>query len=179
MPSRINTAMVAEYQKRLSASPDFVAVDTRGISVAQFTELRRLARSKGIGVLVVKTSLACIALKDAVQPEGLAGVPSVIAGQTALVYGGDGLPSVARLVADFGKKTGKLAVRGGVFEKQVLTPAQVDRFRDIPDRQTLLAQVLATVTAPLAGVLGLVQNLLCSPAALADALSRKQEKNAA
>ena len=176
MPSRINTAMVAEYQKKLGASPDFVAVDTQGLSVLQFTELRKLAREKGISLLVVKTSLACIALKDAVQPEALKGA---IAGQTALVYGGEGLPAIARLVGDYAKKSGKLAVRGGVYEKQVLTPQQVGKFRDIPDRRTLLAQVLSAVTAPLTGVLSLTQSLLSSPAALADALAKKQEKPAA
>ena len=177
MPNRINTSMVTEYKKRLGEKADFVAVDTQGLTVAQFTELRKLARAKGISVFVVKTTLAVIALKDAVQADALKGV---IAGQTALVYGGEGLPAVARLVGDYGKKTGKLAVRGGVFESQVLTPAQVGRFKDIPDRQTLLAQVLGTITAPLSGVLGLVQNLLSSPAALSDALARKQpEKPAA
>lgn len=176
MANRINTAVVQEYQKRLGENPDFVAVDTAGLSVAQFTVLRRLAREKGVTVLVVKTSLACVALKDAVQPEALRGV---LAGATALIFGGDGLPAVARLVADYGKKTGKLAVRGGLFEKKLLTPAEVSRFKDIPDRRTLLAQVLSAVTAPLTGVLGLTQTLLSSPAALADALARKQEKPAA
>jgi len=173
MANRINTAMVAEYRSRLGASPDFVAVDTQGLSVAQFTELRRLAREKGIHVLVVKISTACIALKDAVQSDSLG---EVVAGPTALVYGGEGLPAVARLVGDYGRKTGKLSVRGGVYEKRILTPAQVDRFRSIPDRPTLLAQVLATVIAPLTGVPGLAQTLLASPAALADALAQKQEK---
>jgi large subunit ribosomal protein L10 len=173
MANRISTAIVAEYQKRLGASPDFVAVDTTGLTVLQFTDLRRLARAKGVTILVVKTSLACIALKDAVQPDALKGV---VAGPTALIYGGaDGLPVAARLVADYAKKSGKLAVRGGLFEKKVLTPAEVDKFREIPDRRTLLAQILATVTAPLTGVLGLTQTLLSSPAALADALARKQE----
>ena len=176
MANRINTAMIAEYQKRLGPSPDFVSVDTNGLSVAQFTELRKLAREKGISVFVVKTTLAAIALKEAVQSDGLKGV---LAGQTALVYGGEGLPAIARLVGDYGKKTGKLAVRGGVYEKQVLTAAQVGRFRDIPDRKTLLSQVLATVTAPLSGVLTLTQTLLSSPASLADALARKQETPAA
>jgi large subunit ribosomal protein L10 len=174
MANRISTAIVLEYQKRLGASPvDFVAVDTTGLSVLQFTELRRLARAKGVTILVVKTSLACIALKDAVQSDALKGV---VAGPTALIYGGaDGLPVAARLIADYAKKSGKLAVRGGLFEKKVLTPAEVDKFREIPDRRTLLAQILATVTAPLTGVLGLTQTLLSSPAALADALARKQE----
>jgi large subunit ribosomal protein L10 len=172
MANRISTAIVLEYQKRLGASPDFVAVDTTGLTVLQFTELRRLARAKGVTILVVKTSLACIALKDAVQPDALKGV---VAGPTALIYGGEGLPVAARLIADYAKKSGKLAVRGGLFEKKVLTPAEVDKFREIPDRRTLLAQILATVTAPLTGVLGLTQTLLSSPAALADALARKQE----
>ncbi len=176
MANRINTAVVNEYKRRLGESPDFVAVDTAGLTVKQFTDLRSLGRAKGVSILVVKTSLACIALKDAVQPDVLRGV---LAGPTALIYGGDGLPTVARLVADYAKKSGKLAVRGGLFEKQILTPAQVDKFRDIPDRRTLLAQILSTVTAPLTGVLGLTQSLLSSPAALADALAKKQEKPAA
>ena len=173
MANRIKNAVVGEYQKRLGASPDFVAVDFNGLSVLQVTELRRLAKEKGIAVLVVKTSLALVALKDAVQADGLR---AVIAGPTALVHGGEGLPAVARLVHDYGKKTGKLAVRGGVFEKQVLTPAQVAKFRDIPDRKTLLSQILATVIAPLTSVLSLTQNLLSSPAALTQALIAKQEK---
>jgi large subunit ribosomal protein L10 len=176
MANRIHTAIVAEYRRRLGASPDFVAVDTHGLNVAQMSELRRLARERGIQVLVVKTSLACLALDNAAQPEALRGV---VAGPTALVYGGEGLPAVARLVGEFGRKTGKLAVRGGVFEKKVLSRAEVDRFRTIPDRKTLLAQVLAAVTAPLSGTLGLVQSLLASPASLAEALAKKQEKPAA
>ncbi|MSR45891.1 MAG: 50S ribosomal protein L10 [Planctomycetes bacterium] len=176
MANRINAAVVKEYQKRLGASPDFVAVDTAGISVAQFTDLRRLARAKGVSVLVVKTSLVCVALKDAVQPDELR---DVLAGASALIYGGEGLPAAVRLAADFGKKTGKLAVRGGVFESKVLKPAEVAKFKDIPDRKTLLAQVLSVIAAPLTGVLALTQSLLTSPAALADALARKQEKTAA
>ncbi|MBM4013354.1 MAG: 50S ribosomal protein L10 [Planctomycetes bacterium] len=176
MPNRINKAVISEYQRRLGSSPDFVAVDTVGLSVAQFTDLRRLARDKGVQVLVVKTSLACVALQDAVQPDALRGV---LAGSTALIFGGEGLPVAARLVADYGKKTGKLAVRGGLFEKKILTAGEVAKFKDIPDRRTLLAQVLSAVTAPLTGVLGLTQNLLSSPAALAEALAKKQENSAA
>jgi len=176
MSNRIKTAVIGEYQRRLGASPDFVAVDFNGLSVLQVSELRRLAREKGISLLVVKTSLALVALKDAAPVEALAGV---IAGPTALAYGGEGLPAVARLVHDFGKKTGKLAVRGGVYERQVLSPNEVSKFKDIPDRKTLLSQVLATVIAPLTGVLGATQNLLSSPAALAQALANKQEKSAA
>jgi ribosomal protein L10 len=70
-------------------------------------------------------------------------------------------------------------VRGGVYEKQVRSPAQVSKFKDIPDRRTLLAQILATVTAPLTNVLSLTQSLLSSPAALTQALIQKQEKPAA
>src|SRR5688572_14150848 len=137
MPSRINTAMVAEYKKKLGASPDFVAVDTKGLSVLQFTELRKLAREKGVQVLVVKTSLAVIALKDAAPPEledkAEQALTVAMAGKVAIVGGGGGLPSVERLIAGCGKKTGKLAVRGRLFEKPVLLPAQVATFCVMPD----------------------------------------------
>lgn len=182
MANRINTAVVNEYKARLGANPDFIAVSTEGLTVAQFTDLRRKAREKGVAVLVVKTSLAVIALKDAVQAEALR---SVLAGPTALVYAGptigvgEGMPIAARLVLEYTKKTGKLAIRGGLFEKQLLTAAEVEKFKDVPDRRTLLAQVLSVTTAPLTNVLGLTQGLLSSPAGLSAALAKKLEKPAA
>jgi large subunit ribosomal protein L10 len=171
MPNRINKAIVSEYTDKFGEAPDMVAVDINGLTVAEFEELRNQARDKDIEVFVVRTALARLTLKESLAENG---VENVVTGPTAILMGGDGLPSVARLANDFGKKTGKLTVRGGIFDKAVIGIEDVDRFKDIPDRQTLLGQVLATIVAPLTGVVGVANALLRAPAALADALVEKQ-----
>jgi len=174
MPRKLNQTIVADYAQRFTGS-DLVAVDITGLSVAEAEDLRRRARGQSIEVFVVKTSLALIVLKSALPDNG---VEAIVAGPTALLYGGpEGLPSVARLVGEFRKKTGKLAVRGGIFEKKPLTPADVERFRELPDRQTLLGQVLGTLVAPLSGVARLMQALLSAPASLTESLIQKKQKS--
>ncbi len=172
MPNRVNVAMSKEYGARFGETPDLVAVSFRGLTVEETVELRTKAREQEIEMVVVKNSVARKVLSANLEKNGL---EDVITGQTALFYGGEGLPDVARLIHEFAKKTGKLEVRGGIFERKVIPTADVEKFRSIPDRQTLLAQTLATIIAPLTGSLAAFNSLLRSPAALADALAKKKD----
>ena len=175
MPNQVKQAMVKEYQAMFGDAPDMVAVDINAMTVEEMQAFRNEARSQEITVFVVKTSLARLTLKDAVKENGL---DQVISGPTAVIFGAEeGLPAIARLADAYGKKVGgKLAVRGGIFEKEVMTPEDVLKFKDIPDRHTLLGQILATMIAPLTGTLAAVNTLLAAPAALADALVQKPDK---
>lgn len=171
MANRVNLAMVEEYRSRIGEAPDLVAVDMTGLSVAEISEFRVQARAQQVDVFVVKTSLARLALKEAVVDDGL---EQVLKGPTAVILGGESLPDLVRLVDGYSKKIGnKLAVRGGLFEKGVIPASDVLKFKDIPDRKTLLSQILATLIAPMTGTLAAVNTLLTAPAALADALEKK------
>jgi len=177
MPNRIKLAMTEEYRRRLSDGSDLVAVDIVGLTVEEASEFRNEARSKGIEIFVVKNSIARRVLNelsdDDVKDEDF---NEVFAGPTALVYGGDGLPDVARLIHAYGRKVGKLAVRGGMFDKKVVDRDDVKKFKDIPDRETLLAQTIASIIAPMTGLLAAATSLLSAPAALTEALEKKKRE---
>jgi large subunit ribosomal protein L10 len=49
--------LTKEYVARLNASPFAVVVDYQGLTVAQFTELRRRLRASGAEAHVVKNSI--------------------------------------------------------------------------------------------------------------------------
>jgi len=176
MPNRINLSMAKEYTDRLGSGPDVVAVDIRDLTVEEVSEFRNEARAKGVEVFVIKNSVALRVLTELTDSEGEE-IEAVIAGPTALVYGAaEGMPELAKLVDAFGKKTKKLAVRGGFFERQVVDSKDVKKFKDIPDRQTLLSQILATIIAPMTGSLAAVNSLLSAPAALTEALEKKKQE---
>lgn len=170
MPNRINVSMTEEYRARIAAGVDLVAVDIVGLTVAQVSEFRNEARTKGIEVFVVKNSIARRVLSEVSEDN----LDEVLAGPTALIYGGEGLPDVARLIDAYAKKVGKMAVRGGLYEKKVVAAVDVKKFKDIPDRPTLLSQTLASIISPMTGLLGAANSLLASPAALTEALVKKK-----
>lgn len=73
----------AEYVNRLSQSPFFIVVDYRGLSVGQFTELRKRLSKANAELHVVKNTLFRVAAKEA----GLADLTGSLAGQLAVVTG--------------------------------------------------------------------------------------------
>lgn len=73
----------SEYLARLNASPFFLVVDYRGLTVSHFTELRKRLTKAGAEIHVVKNSIFQIAAKEA----GLADLKGSLAGQVAVVTG--------------------------------------------------------------------------------------------
>src|SRR5206468_10870951 len=73
--------ITTEYVNRLNSSPFFIVVDYVGLTVGQFSELRKRLRSAGSEVHVVKNSIFRVAAKEA----GLADLSGSMAGQMAVV----------------------------------------------------------------------------------------------
>ena len=54
-----------EYVTRLNSSPYFIVMDYRGLTVTNFTELRKRLRGAGSELHVVKNSIFRVAAKEA------------------------------------------------------------------------------------------------------------------
>ena len=81
-----------EYVSRLNASPFLVVVDYKGLTVGQFTELRKRLHKTGSEVHVVKNSIFRIAAKEA----GVADLSGALAGQLAVVTGQRDISAAAK-----------------------------------------------------------------------------------
>ena len=93
-----------EYVTRLNSSPFFIVVDYRGLTVTNFTELRKRLRGSGSEVHVVKNSIFRVAAKEA----GLAELnKSALAGQVAIVTGQKDVSSAAKVLKTFVKEFSK------------------------------------------------------------------------
>ena len=93
--------ITAEYVSRLNASPYFLVVDYRGLTVGQFTELRKRLQRAGSEVHVVKNSVFRLAAREA----GVADLSGSLAGQMAVVTGQRDVASAAK--AGFRQKSTK------------------------------------------------------------------------
>lgn len=134
----------AEYVARLSQSPFFIVVDYRGLSVAQFSELRKRLRTAGAEAHVVKNNLFRIAAKEA----GIADLGNSLAGQIAVVSGPKDIAASAKVLKSFQSEFEKPKLQFGYLGSKALTADEVRAIAELPPLAELQAKILGTLQAP-------------------------------
>jgi len=134
----------AEYMTRLAASPFFLVVDYRGLSVAQFTELRKRLNKGGAEIHVVKNTIFRVAAKEA----GVADLAGALAGQLAVVTGKKDIAAAAKTVKAYQAEFEKPKLQFGYLGSQRLTADEVRAIADLPSLEVLQAKLMGVLQAP-------------------------------
>ena len=160
-----------EYATRLNASPFFLVVDYKGLTVGQFTELRKRLTKAGSEVHVVKNSIFRIAAREA----GVADLTGALAGQLAVVTGQREISAAAKTLKTFQSEFEKPKLKFGYLNNQRLETAQLMALADLPSVEVLRGKLLGLLQAPA----GQLVRLLNTPAAqLARVLQARADKGA-
>jgi len=133
---------IAEQLRQAKAT---VFVDYRGMTVGEATKLRRRCRQSNIRYQVVKNRLA----KRALSAAGILPPEAVLQGPTALALALAEPTAPARVLTEFRKECGHLAIKGGFLGKQWLDGKSVEALARIPSREILLSRLLGSLCAPL------------------------------
>lgn len=141
-----------EYINRLNASPFFLVVDYRGLTVSQFTDLRKRLQKSGAEVHVVKNTLFRIAAKEA----GLADLAGTLAGQLAVVTGQSDIAAAAKTVKTFHSECEKPKVQFGYLGDKALSADEVNRIAELPSLNALRGQMLGVLQAPAQKLVALI-----------------------
>ncbi len=136
--------MSSSIQEGVSNKGNTFVVSFRGISSAKMNVLRKDLKRKKADVVVSKTSVSRIALKEA-KFETLSGR---VSGQTALVLSNSDASEVSKILVKFAKDYEGFVVQGGVLNGDVLNPDQIKTLSDLPSREVLLAKLMGTMSAP-------------------------------
>lgn len=134
----------AEYVARLNASPFFLVVDYKGLTVQKFTELRKRLIKAGGEVHVVKNTLFSIAAKEA----GLADLSGVLSGQVAAVTGNKDIAAVAKVIKTFQAEFEKPKLQFGVLGNKSLSADEVRAIADLPPLAEIQGKILGLLQAP-------------------------------
>ena len=164
--------LVAEYVESMSRSKAVFLTDYRGLTVANIQALRAKVREAQGGYVVVKNTLARLALEKA----GLPTPDDLLTGPVAISFVYGDVAAVAKLLANFAKDTKILQVKGGIMEGRVLNAAQVGSLADLPPREVILAQLLGLIQQPGARVAGVVNAAGNKLAATIKAYAEKLEQ---
>ncbi|MGN6384666.1 MAG: 50S ribosomal protein L10 [Verrucomicrobiota bacterium] len=135
-----------EYVTRLNSSPFFIVFDYRGLTVTNFTDLRKRLHGAGSEVHVVKNSIFRVAAKEA----GVADLSGTLAGQLAVVTGQKDVSAAAKILKTFNKETSKGAVHFGYLNSKRLENKDLMELADLPSLEVLRGRILGVIQAPAA-----------------------------
>lgn len=146
----------------------FLADFTR-ITVAETEELRKILADHGAEFHVVKNRILKIAAEKREFPD----LGETLQGPTAIVVGGDNAPGVAKALEKFFKDKQKLELKGGVLEKNPLTPTDIGALAKLPPAEVLKAQLLGLFNQPATLMVRIVQAV---PQSMLNVLQAKVDK---
>lgn len=147
--------LVAQYSDLLDKSNGFVIIKFSGLGVVQVDGLRKAIMGAEGKYLVAKNTL----FTKALQQRGWAVPDDLLTGPTAVAFGMENFPGVAKAVLDYsGQKEfeEKLGVKGGVMGESILNPQKVEAISKLPSLDELRAQLAGLVVAPAQGLVNVI-----------------------
>jgi large subunit ribosomal protein L10 len=147
---------VTELHDKFARAVSAVLADFRGLTVQELTDLRQQLREASLELAVVKNTLA----RRAVQETAFEKLSPYLRGPTSITFSYRDMVAPARALSAYVKKQPKLAVRAGLFEGELIPAEKISEIADLPPRDVLLAQALAAMQGPLAGLVWTLQGLL-------------------
>jgi large subunit ribosomal protein L10 len=163
-------ATVAELTDNFRNSNAALLTEYRGLTVAQLKQLRT-SISEHATYAVVKNTLTKIAANEA----GISSFDEELVGPSAIAFVHGDTVAVAKAMRDFSKANPLLVVKGGYFDGNPLTAAEVTKLADLESREVLLAKFAGAAKASLFGAAYLFNAPLAQAARAVDALRQKQE----
>lgn len=140
-------AQINVLSDKIKQSEALLVVTPSDVNPNEAAELKIKLAEIGGEYHVVKNTLFAKALTDL----GYEGSAAFGDGRQAVVFVGSQSPEAAKLLKQFAKASEKIAFKGGYLEGKAMTAQDVQSLADLPSREQMLAQVLATMNAPITG----------------------------
>jgi large subunit ribosomal protein L10 len=163
-------ASVAELADLFRNSTAVLLTEYRGLSVAQLKELRQGIKENAT-YAVVKNTLTKIAANQA----GISSFDDELVGPSAIAFVHGDPVAVAKGLRDFAKANPLLVIKGGYFDGNALTAAEVTKLAELESREVLLGKLAGAFKASLFGAAYLFNAPLSKTVRTVDALREKQE----
>ncbi len=139
------TTIIDAILDDINQSPFVIVTEYTGITVDQFSELRKRLRATGSKCQVAKNTFVREALRSAEAPSE---IEDSLKGQTAIVTGDQDICAAAKVLKDFAKEFQKPALKSGILDGKFISESDIKGLADLPPRPVLLATLLGVLSAP-------------------------------
>lgn len=139
-------AIIAEVQQAANVALSAVVADSRGVTVAAMTVLRKEARKNGVTVKVVRNTLA----RRAVQGTPFECLSDTFVGPTLIAFSNEHPGAAARILKDFAKTNVLFELKAAAFEGAV---TDISLLASLPTYNEAIAKLMSVLKEASAGKL--------------------------
>ncbi len=165
--------VVAEVADKISRAQGMYFTEFSGITVAQATELRAEFRKAGVEYRVIKNTLIKRALDQVAEYDK---IDDKLNGPTAIAFGYEDPVSPAKVIKKFREKVDKLSVKACVIGTDVYDASKFDELAALPTREESIASIMSSLTAPVSGVVGVLNEIMRQIVGLVEAIEKTKKE---
>lgn len=166
--------VVEQLQEKAGRASIAVVTDFKGVNVEAMTGLRAQLREAGVDYQVVKNTLARLALSDTDH----SALNEHFKENCGIALGYEDPVAVAKVLADFAKKSKQFQLKFASLEGKYLDADGVKELAKLPGREELLSSMLGTMNAVPTNFVGLFANLLRNTLYALNAIKEQKESAA-
>jgi len=146
-------------------------IDFKGITVPQVTELRKQVRETKSGYIVVKNTLALIALKDS----PIVAMREQFNGPTAIAFNANDAVALAKALTKFAKDVPAVQFKGAMLNGQIVPAEQIQAIANLPSRLELVSKLLFILQSPMRGLATVLQANIRNLAVVIDQIGKQKQ----
>ena len=137
--------IVADLTEKIKNSVSGVVVNYQGITVEDDTKLRKALREAGVSYHVYKNSITGRACENC----GYGDMKQYLNGMTAIAVSESDAVAPAKILKGYADKIESFKLVAGYIDGEVVDEKAVEKLANIPNRETLITQLLVCIRSPL------------------------------
>ena len=168
------TLQIENLQKEFDGAKGIFLTDFNKIDVARITELRSDLRKNGVKYIVVKNTLARIAMDRSGKTE----LSKLLKGPVGVAVSMQDGVAPAKVIRDFRKKyKDLLEVKAAYVDGSLFNAEDALKLADLPSREVLLSQFLSCLKAPMTNFAGSLSGIFTKFVGTLEAVKNQKESN--
>lgn len=161
---------ISEFSEGIGKATNAFLISFKGITVPQVTELRKQVRETGSDYVVVKNTLALIAVKDS----PLTALKEQFTGETAVAYNASDPVALAKALTRFAKDVPAVQFKGAMLAGQVIAPSEIQNIANLPSREELISKLLYLMQHPIRGLAVVLNGTIRNMAVVLDQIAKQK-----
>jgi large subunit ribosomal protein L10 len=142
------TEAISELSEGIGKATNAFLIEFKGITVPQVTELRRQIRESQSDYVVVKNTLAIIALQDS----PMMALREKFTGPTAVAYNSTDAVGLAKALTKFAKDVPAVQFKGAMLDGKIIAATEIQSIAALPSREVLIGKLLYLMQSPIRGL---------------------------
>jgi large subunit ribosomal protein L10 len=162
---------VSDLSAGIAKATNAFLIEFKGVTVPQVTELRKQVRESGSSYVVVKNTLALIAVKDSPLIE----LREKFSGPTAVAFNATDAVALAKALTKFAKDVPAVQFKGAMLNGQIVPASEIQNIANLPSREELVSKLLFLLQSPIRGLATVLAANIRNLAVVLDQISKQKE----